>query len=151
MTERQGTESVEALSEPQHAHGLLATLTLGSWGHSCERDRVCYSRARLWKGHRAGWLIELMGTACDSELHPAVCTRFPEMACHHQSAMVANDTGLILLCQGPQCPNSSSGVSLASVNSLAPAVAKMYSSISISRQSRATAFGVTEQLWPEQG
>lgn len=137
MTERQGTESVEALSEPQHAHGLLATLTLGSWGHSCETGSAtaAFGRARLWKGHRAGWLIELMGTACDSELHPAVCTRFPEMGCHHQSAMVANDTGLILLCQGPQCPNSTSGVSPASVNSLAPAVAEMYSPISISRQS----------------
>lgn len=42
-----------------------------------------------------------MGTGCDSELHPAVCTRFPEIARHHQSIVVANDTGLILHARGP--------------------------------------------------
>lgn len=101
-TERQGTESVGALNEPQHAHGVLAAPTLRSWGHGFEAGPVTAksSTGPSCGKDEAGWLIELMGTGCDSELHPAVCTRFPETAHHHQSIVVANDTGLILLCQG---------------------------------------------------
>lgn len=93
-----------------HTHGVLAALTLGSWGHSHERGKARHScifgRPGCGKDG-AGWLIELMGTGGDSELHPAVCTRFPKIACHHQSITVANGTGAHLAVPGAQCPSSS--------------------------------------------
>lgn len=131
-TERQG-ESGGTLSEPQHANGVLAALTLRSWGHNREAGPATA------KSYEAGRLIELMGTGCDSELLPAVCTRFPEIACHHQSIVVVMTQGSSCM-PGAQCPSLSSGTSQASVNYLAAEVAEMYSSLNHGK-ARAMALG----------